>query len=702
MSKHLQVLADAGLVAPDRAGREQRYHLVPTSFTDAVAWWAEVGGLWDRRLARLGARIDQPGSEPSRQPRRPDRHGSKLRRSRTVFARDGWTHSRDARGSANYCRRVRAAGPLSEPDAATEPRSTLRTWGPIGAVVVAFVGAAFVLPTLAPVAISDDFLYARSVEILRDEHTVRVLPGTAVTLVAQIGWGALFGAVFGDSLGVLRAATVTFALFGGLAMYGLCRELGVNRNRSALGAAISLFNPLSFVLSYTFMTDAYVLALLTMSLYCYLRGLRPGERGRWTVAGSVLAGIAFLFRHPGILVVVGVVTYLVASGSLDRTKASLRRLAQVALAPALMVVGYVLWFRFVHGVPERSNQIGILNAVPDAGVGGIWRLTQRVTVLGATYVGLFVLPLAAAALWCLPGLLRPFGLRRWTVLGGGIVLLAALAAGDFAPFTDRMPWAPQFLTDRGLGPIDLRGGRPEVYSSTVTTTLLVLAGLSLAVLAVALLRRTRALRQRGPEGAGPGLLAAMAFWLALSVVVLSLPLRDGAYSYDRYFLPLLPVTVALLLWALRPVPIITPLAWLGVVVMGAYAIAGTHDHLAYQEATWALAREARAGGVDEVDLDAGAAWDGYGLYEQFYEQEVTVDLDALAEAGLTGPLKLSENDAPAWWIGFYTPGVTGDYVVATAHLYTYEIVRRIEYSSWLLSEPQYMYLLRHPDADGPL
>lgn len=55
--KHLQVLADAGLVATQRAGREQRYHLVPTSFTDAVAWMADVGGRWDRRLARLTERI---------------------------------------------------------------------------------------------------------------------------------------------------------------------------------------------------------------------------------------------------------------------------------------------------------------------------------------------------------------------------------------------------------------------------------------------------------------------------------------------------------------------------------------------------------------------------------------------------------------------------------------------------------------------
>ncbi len=53
VAKHLQVLADAGLVSPERAGREQRYRLTPAPFTEAVAWMAEVGAEWDRRLARL-------------------------------------------------------------------------------------------------------------------------------------------------------------------------------------------------------------------------------------------------------------------------------------------------------------------------------------------------------------------------------------------------------------------------------------------------------------------------------------------------------------------------------------------------------------------------------------------------------------------------------------------------------------------------
>jgi len=53
VAKHLQALAEAGLVAAERKGREQRYRLTPEPMADAVAWMADVGARWDGRLDRL-------------------------------------------------------------------------------------------------------------------------------------------------------------------------------------------------------------------------------------------------------------------------------------------------------------------------------------------------------------------------------------------------------------------------------------------------------------------------------------------------------------------------------------------------------------------------------------------------------------------------------------------------------------------------
>jgi len=57
VAKHLDVLADAGLVRKERAGRDVRYTLDAAPLGDALAWLAGVGARWDRRLATLERRL---------------------------------------------------------------------------------------------------------------------------------------------------------------------------------------------------------------------------------------------------------------------------------------------------------------------------------------------------------------------------------------------------------------------------------------------------------------------------------------------------------------------------------------------------------------------------------------------------------------------------------------------------------------------
>lgn len=53
IAKHLALLSSAGLVSSERAGRETRYRLTPDPLEEAMAWMADVGGQWDRRLEKL-------------------------------------------------------------------------------------------------------------------------------------------------------------------------------------------------------------------------------------------------------------------------------------------------------------------------------------------------------------------------------------------------------------------------------------------------------------------------------------------------------------------------------------------------------------------------------------------------------------------------------------------------------------------------
>jgi len=57
IAKHLAVLQDAGLVAPERNGRENRWSATPEPLAEAGRWLTDAGAAWDDRLGRLEQRL---------------------------------------------------------------------------------------------------------------------------------------------------------------------------------------------------------------------------------------------------------------------------------------------------------------------------------------------------------------------------------------------------------------------------------------------------------------------------------------------------------------------------------------------------------------------------------------------------------------------------------------------------------------------
>jgi DNA-binding transcriptional ArsR family regulator len=62
--KHLSTLTGAGLLRPERHGREVLYGVEPRRLSEVSAWLGEVGAQWDRRLDALTRQLQEPG--PSR------------------------------------------------------------------------------------------------------------------------------------------------------------------------------------------------------------------------------------------------------------------------------------------------------------------------------------------------------------------------------------------------------------------------------------------------------------------------------------------------------------------------------------------------------------------------------------------------------------------------------------------------------------
>jgi hypothetical protein len=213
-------------------------------------------------------------------------------------------------------------------------RRAARTHRGVLAVLAGFALAAIVLPTMTPVGLWDDWMYARSVEdlVLRGQLHIHEL--SAANLLFQILWSWPFAKLFGLTFGVLRLSTVVLVGLSGWALYGLLRELRVERGLATLGTALYLFNPLGLVLTYSFMTDGHFTALLVVAAYGYARGLRGDARAAWfTAAGSVVAGLAFWERQGAAFIVLAVLGHLLVTRQLRLDRRSVVVVARVAGAP---------------------------------------------------------------------------------------------------------------------------------------------------------------------------------------------------------------------------------------------------------------------------------------------------------------------------------------------------------------------------------
>jgi 4-amino-4-deoxy-L-arabinose transferase-like glycosyltransferase len=605
----------------------------------------------------------------------------------------------------------------------------VRTHWALLIVLLAFACSALIVPTFAPVATTDDWAYARSAQILLEEGRLTVFPVVAATAVFQIAWGALFGLLFGPTFGAFRLSTVVITALGALALYGLCRDLGVSPRRGALGVAAYLFNPLVFVLAFTFMTDAHFVALLVIATWLFAKALvgsddpsptptltpnpspgSTGEGGRGVrdyvgggVRGSLLAAsavsaLAFLTRQQGALIVPAVILFLLLTRRLRFDRASFLLLIQIVALPIVAAGGYFLWLRFGNDVPRV--QVSFFREVLEEGWSGTWWLVQRLAVVDLLYLGLFTLPLMVAALPFARELMRGISWR-----GGALftvwAAIAVVGVMELWMRGARMPYVAQFFGAGGLGAPDVLGSRPILITPEMRgglTVVCLIASLLLALVAARAVSpstfapRPRAMHlhlhlQASPlHQARAGLVLCIGLGQVLGVFPPSYHyIGWAAGSLDRYLLPLVPLAVALALWGLRGVRLALPLGWALAIAMALFAVAGTRDYLVFMREVWAMGDRAVAAGVSLTRLDAGSGWDGYHLYE--YGQEYRIR----SRTPKGGP----------WWVYFYAPATDSSYVVAGKRLPGHFVVERRQYSSWLLGKPANLFLQRRRWAPWP-
>lgn len=575
-------------------------------------------------------------------------------------------------------RRQAAVAAQPEHDAALDPvyaaliESVRLRIAPV-AVFGAYLLAMLWLPTFADVAISDDWTYTRSVEYLVNQGQFHILPVAAATQVFQLLWGSAFALIFGMSFGSLRLSTVVLILISGLALYRTCRALRFDRERSAVGTGLYLFNPVLFPISYTFMSDPHFLGLMTMSTCGYVVG-ETEDDPRWTMAGSIVAALACLQRPHGALVPLGVASYLLLSRRLTFSRASLIDLLRVGAIPA--AISLLFYLVVSAGLPDQQSLF--FDEIRTATPSETWLLIRRIAVIEAVYVGLFLLPLMIAAVAAVAAALDFRSRRRWLTFTT-VAALIILGVSWFWGEGRRMPYIPHFLGRGGPGSGDLRASRPPLVGDgwfDIATIACAAAAIGFGALVI------RALDDRAiPARPGIGVVVGILAWQVVGVVPQSFLFRNWIISLDRYLLPLLPLVVLLALWCLQRNAINRAAMWTALAAVALFSVVGTRDVLIFQESVWRLASSLNKAGVSVTQLDAGYAWDAYYLWE--YGD--TYDIPPQTPDG-------------TWWTDVYARPTNSTYVIAGAPLAGYDILSVHRYPAMLHEQPMYLYVLRRTGA----
>lgn len=471
---------------------------------------------------------------------------------------------------------------------------------PVWILTVVWLLGALVVRPFCDFPLNDDFSYARSVHNLAVDERFEIDNWGAMTLVAQVFWGAGFVKLFGFSFTALRVSTLVIGWLASIAFYYLVRAAGQPGKMPYLVTILLIFNPLWFSLANTFMTDVHFSSWLIFALLFYDKAFRTGKAA-WVLSASLCAVIASFIRQPGIML-----SAAFALAWLWGKKTSFKSVA-ISLTPLiinlLLMVSWYRWLAKSQGIPEHYGHFSKL--LEKAGKPGfLFDAGQRLGVL-AVYMGVFLSPLLVW-FWEKEAFPASFRQRKLPVWMGGLFL-----AGLVLLAWNRLPFG-NMIFNLGIGPRVLKDGyyfqnvQPGLrgWELQVFRSLLVLPAFLLIYQGAVTLRQKLADLKRRPF---------LAFLLINVSLYVGFLLLD-VYFFDRYYLPLLPLLVLIALPGNPPTVSFRRKIVAGglFLTLAVFSIGATHDYHSWNKARWkALDWLTGEQGISPNQIDGGFEFNGW-------------------------------------------------------------------------------------------
>lgn len=503
-----------------------------------------------------------------------------------------------------------------------------RHWVPIGLGILFLLQFLFVSPR-GEFALNDDWVHAEMIKHWLDTGEFRFNSYVGPLLYWPMVYGAALTKLFGFSFTLLRLTTLAWtATLVGLTYFAVNKQTA-NRGLAAIVALTFWLNPISYNLSFTFMTDIPALALTAASAIAYWQALQTRQT-KWLWLGSAAAFLGFFTRQTAGLLLPAFGLYLLWQHYKKRAPFGLTQwLPPLISAGLAMLAGYALLY-WQHWLPGGTA----LHSLP---TGTLLSHTAWWLWYIFIYTGLIAAPIAAGLLWQTK-LWRDW--RWWTLT------LSAVGAVIIIKITTdtQLPYVLNILNLFGLGPNEnvLNGVLQFQFPAWLWGAATVGAAGSAATLLYAAFTKQK---------------NNYSYWWLWGALINAAPLLF-VVSFDRYILPVALLFTLFLVSKLTWTSPQTAVAGIVILIISFYSLSQTAFYLNWNAARWRLADYAAQLQPERIEhIDGGYEWNGWHSYW-------------IAEAS---DLPHGTWNAP-WWIRSLFVTNAQDFIVSFSPIEPYQIV----------------------------
>jgi hypothetical protein len=476
-----------------------------------------------------------------------------------------------------------------------------RNWLEAAAVLLAWGVAIAVIRPRGDFPLNDDWDFAIATWNFARTGHFQFTEFTAVSLRAQVLWGAAWTRLYGQSFEVLRASTLTLAAATILVVHRTLLRSELPRFGRVVAILAFAFHPVFVWAACTYMTEVPFLFASAVSFYCFVRGFHE-ERVGWVAAGCAGAVVSWFVRQTGVAI-------LLAPLAVALWRRRWREAAVIG-STLLVFVALLLFERewLAGSVIEFANHFKMWRE-------SSFRLPEQIsifyhyTVFNIQSAALFLLPLTAALV---PG---RKSLREIVCLAGVVVLLlirvqSLINMGHPLPYFSS-PYccdilAGNTLVDFGLGPTTLTDVWMLGYAYPFHLT-----------------RAGRLVLSYGSVLAGAFLICGFAKTALRNTVTLlaaggaifgTLALFGSGLYFDRYALDsawtMVFVLAVAIDWSRLSARIVAAAVLL---IISLFSILSVQEYFAWNRARWAAFHQLRAAGIPVDQIDAGS--EPFNYYE---------------------------------------------------------------------------------------